>query len=194
VLWWLTTITTQTDSPIQVTVVDSIDSALEKDNGSEPQENPSMPFVIGVHPTHFFSVGMTGGGTVSSTNGGYIGIESSMSRVHGNRLLGLSADVVWDSALNGASMTIGPKVGLLMLAMDGGLGVRSDFDFTESVELGMYGRVGLNLGLGGLYYRMGWWPESDELSVMHHVGVSIKIPQQLGYKPRTPYNQRRTGG
>lgn len=186
-MWWLATVPTQTNSPIQETFVDSTHSVLEEDNGPEPQENPSVPFVIGVHPTQFFSVGITGGGTVSSTNGGYVGIESSISRVYGNRMMGLSTDVVWDSALSGASITIGPKVGVLMLAMDGGVGVRSDVDFTEPVELGMYGRVGLNLGLGGVYYRMGWWPESDELSVMHHIGVSIKIPQQLGYEPRTPY-------
>jgi len=186
-MWWLATIPTQTDSPIQLTFVEATRSLFEDNKDLELQKKSSKPFVIGVHPTQFFSVGMTGGGTVSSTNGGYVGIESSLSRVYGNRLVGLSTDVVWDSALNGASMTIGPRVGVLMLAIDGGLGVRSGVDFTESVDVGMYGRVGLNLGLGGMYYRMGWWPESDELSVMHHVGVSIKIPQQIGYTPRTPY-------
>ena len=186
-MWWLTTIPTQIDVSIQPIQVEKTVSGLEEIKASESQEKPSVPFVIGVRPKKFLSVGMTGGGTVSSTNGGYVGIESSMSRVYGNRLLGLSADVVWDSALNGASMTIGPKVGLLIFAFDTGLGVRSDFDLKEPVELGVVARVGLNLGLGGVYYRMGWWPQSDELSVMHHVGVSVKIPQQLGYEPRTPY-------
>lgn len=188
-MWWLATVPTQTNSPIQETFVDSTHSVLEEDNGPEPQENPSVPFVIGVHPTQFFSVGITGGGTVSSTNGGYVGIESSISRVYGNRMMGLSTDVVLDSALSGASITIGPKVGVLMLTMDGGVGVRSDVDFTEPVELGMYGRVGLNLGLGGVYYRMGWWPESDELSVMHHIGVSIKSHSNLDMNREPPMSK-----
>ena len=206
VMWWLTTISTQTGIPRPVVVVESVsivgegverrieslseeklEGNVEAGTVLESEDDRLVPFVIGVHPTTFVSLGMTGGVSMSTNNGGYVGAEASVSRVYGNRLFGLSTDVMWDSALKGASMTIGPKVGVLMLAVDSGLGVRSGFDFTEPVEVGMYGRAGLNLGLGGLYYRVSWWPQSDELSVVHHLGVSIKIPQQIGYEPRTPY-------
>ena len=42
------------------------------------------------------------------TNGGFVGVETSLSRVNGNRLLGLSGDVLWDTGLDGVSATVGP--------------------------------------------------------------------------------------
>ena len=36
-------------------------------------------------------------------------------------------DVLWDTGLGGVSATLGPRVGLLMLAVDGGVSVRHDF-------------------------------------------------------------------
>ena len=67
-------------------------------------------------------------------NGGFVGLETSLSRVNGNRLLGLSGDVLWDTGLGGVSATIGPRIGVLMLAMDGGISVRNDF--TSPVDTG----------------------------------------------------------
>ena len=39
--------------------------------------------------------------------------------LNGNRLLGVSGDVLWDTGLGGVSATVGPRIGVFMLAMDG---------------------------------------------------------------------------
>ena len=149
------------------------DSAQQKVQELRPQ-----PFQIGVQPDVFWSVGGTSGLSLSSNNGVYAGVETSLSRVNGNRLIGLATDAIWDSGLQGVSATVGPRVGLLMFAMDGGVSIRSDF--VDPVETGGQLRVLLNLGFGTVYYRTGFWPNTDELSTVHQLGMSLKFPQMLG--------------
>ena len=36
-----------------------------------------------------------------------------------------------------------------------------------------------------MYYRAGVLVETEELSTVHQIGLRLKFPQQLGYKPRT---------
>lgn len=160
--------------------------------GQEVADNPTRTliqspqnsaFQVGVEPKIFVSFGAMSGVSMSSTNGGFVGVETAMSRVNGNRLVGLSADVLWDSGLGGVSAMMGPRVGLLMIAVDGGVGVRHNFDGTS--EVGSQLRALCNLGIGSIYYRVGFWPESEELSTVHQLGISVKFPQQLGYQPRT---------
>ena len=140
-------------------------------------------FEVGVRPRVFVSFGATSGLSVSSTNGGFIGLETGVSRVNGNRLVGLSGDVLWDSGLGGFSATVGPRVGLLVFAVDGGISVRQDA--VRASEMGAQLRTLLNFGIGSMYYRVGFWPEAEELSTVHQLGVSLRFPQQIGYKPRT---------
>ena len=147
------------------------------------QEVPESAFEIGVQPDVFFAVGGTSGISLSSVNGGFVGLETSLARVHGNRLVGLSGDVLWDTGLGGMSATLGPRVGVLMLAMDGGVSVRSDFE--NPPEMGSQLRLLLNLGFGTMYYRVGFWPNTDELSSVHQIGFGLRFPQILGYTPRT---------
>jgi len=147
------------------------------------QSPQTSAFQVGVEPRVFVSFGGMSGVSISSVNGGFVGLEAAVSRVNGNRLVGLSGDVLWDSGLGGVSATMGPRVGLLMAALDGGVSVRQDFDGT--LEVGSQLRAICNLGVGSFYYRAGFWPNADELSTVHQLGISIKFPQQLGYKPRT---------
>tara|TARA_B100001093_G_scaffold504166_1_gene559575 strand:+ start:209 stop:733 length:525 start_codon:yes stop_codon:yes gene_type:complete len=140
-------------------------------------------FEVGVRPRVFVSLGATSGLSVSSQNGGFVGLETAVSRVNGNRLVGLSGDVLWDSGLGGFSSTVGPRVGLLVVAVDGGISVRQEIEGTP--EVGAQVRTLLNLGIGTMYYRVGFWPESEDLSTVHQLGVSLRFPQQIGYKPRT---------
>ena len=143
----------------------------------------SDAFQVGVEPTTFLSFGATSGLSLSSNNGLFVGLESAISRVNGNRLFGLSGDVLWDTGLDGVSATIGPRVGLLIVSVDGGVSVRHDFE--GAVEVGSQLRAICNLGFGSMYYRVGFWPETEALSTVHQLGISLKFPQQLGYKPRT---------
>ena len=152
-------------------------------NESQMQEVSEQSFQIGVQPDMFLAVGATSGMSFSSVNGGFVGLETSLSRVNGNRLLGLSGDVLWDTGLGGVSATIGPRIGVLMLAMDGGISVRNDF--TSPVDTGAQLRWLVNLGFGTMYYRTGFWPNTDELSIVHQIGFGLKFPQTLGYGPRT---------
>ena len=155
-------------------------SDVEQDQSQEVQ-TPS--FQVGVKPNVFLSFGGTSGLSVSSSNGGFVGVETSLSRIHGNRLVGLTGDLLWDSGFGGLTATVGPRVGALVFALDGGVAVRSDFEQPPAV--GAQVRTLLNLGFGSMYYRVGFWPDAAELSTVHQLGVGMKFPQQLGYKPRT---------
>ena len=69
--------------------------------------NQARYFIVWCHKWHVIVI----------MNGGFVGLES-LSRVNGNRLLGLSGDVLWDTGLGGVSATIGPRIG----AVDAGHG------------------------------------------------------------------------
>ena len=142
-----------------------------------------QPFTIGVDPKTFVSFGGTSGLSLASEHGIFTGVEASIARVNGNRSIGINGDVLWDTVLQGASISVGPRFGVLMFALDGGVGLRTDFD--AGVELGSYIRTSLNLGFVSTHYRFGLWPEADELATVHQLGVSLRFPQQLGYAPRT---------
>ena len=161
-----------------------ISLALGQGSGSdfpeiEQHDEVAQPFQIGVQPDYFLAVGGIGGISLSSVNGSFVGIETSLSRVHGNRLLGLSGDIVWDNSLNGVTATIGPRMGMLVFAMDGGISIRSQL--STPAEIGGQLRFLLNLGVGTVYYRTGFWPIPDELSTVHQIGFGIRFPQRLGY-------------
>lgn len=148
-------------------------------------DTPEQPFEIGVHPKTFVSVGGTGGVGVSDNKGVFAGLSATVSRVNGNSLIGATSDLTWDASSNQLVATVGPRVGKLMVALDGGLAVRSDF--TES-EMGGQVRGSLNLGLGSVYIRTMLWPQTDGgVSAVTQLGFSVNFPQQLGYKPRTTY-------
>ena len=148
-------------------------------------DNPEQPFEIGVHPKTFVSVGGTTGIGVSDNKGVFAGLNATVSRVNGNSLIGATGDVTWDASSNQLVATVGPRVGKLMFALDGGLAIRSDF--TESA-LGGQVRGSLNLGLGSVYIRTMLWPQTDGgVSAVTQLGFSVNFPQQLGYKPRTTY-------
>lgn len=159
---------------------------LESVSGAEQEQSQATPapsFQVGVKPNVFLSFGGTSGLSVSSSNGGFVGGEASLSRIHGNRLVGLTGDVLWDTGFGGLTATVGPRIGALVFALDGGVSVRSNFELPPTV--GSQVRALLNLGFGSMYYRVGFWPGAAELSTVHQLGVGIKFPQQLGYKPRT---------
>ena len=165
-----------------------VNMAFGQESSDGPTQSVSQnikmdAFEVGVKPRVFVSLGATSGLSVSSTNGGFVGLETGVSRVNGNRLVGFSGDVLWDSGLGGLVATVGPRVGLLVLAVDGGISVRQDVD--QSSEVGVQLRTLLNLGIGSMYYRVGLWPEAEELSTVHQLGMSLRFPQQIGYKPRT---------
>ena len=63
-------------------------------SGSQFQDVPEQPFQIGVEPDVFLAIGGTSGISLSSLNGGFVGVETSLSHVRGNRLVGLLGDVL----------------------------------------------------------------------------------------------------
>ena len=156
-------------------------------------------FQIGKRPGTFLSVGALGGvGFVEPdeqdgrATGGYGGLEATAARVNGSRSFGLTSDVVLDSA-QGVVLTVGPKVGVWALHVDGGLSVRVPLSdpTTQSQErvqsrYGLYTKGSVNLGLGTFYYRTLWGNES--LRTVHQVGLSVRVPWLLGYQPRTGSN------
>ena len=169
-----------------VLLMGNVAFGLESTSGAvhtQPENVQTQSFQVGVEPNVFLSFGGTSGLSLSSTNGGFVGVETTLSRVYGNRLVGLTGDVLWDTGFGGLTATVGPRVGVLVFALDGGVGLRSDFDMSPTV--GGQVRTMLNLGFGSLYYRVGFWPGAVELSTVHQLGFGIKFPQQLGYKPRT---------
>lgn len=153
-------------------------------------------FQIGKRPGTFLTVGGLGGVGFTEQNaqdgraaGGYGGLEASVARVNGSRSFGLTSDVVFDSA-QGVVLTVGPKVGVWALHVDGGLSVRVPLSdpTTQSTQspqshYGLYTKGSLNLGLGSLYYRTLWG--NEHLGTVHQVGLSVRLPRLLGYQPRT---------
>ena len=166
-----------------VLLMGNVAFGLESFSVARQDHHQNESFQVGVEPHIFLSVGGTSGLSVSSNNGAFIGVETALSRINGNRLMGLSADALWDTGLGGVSATVGPRFGVLMFAIDGGISVRHDFD--RPTEVGSQIRTLLNLGFGSIYYRVGFWPSAEELSTVHQFGFSLKFPQQFGYKPRT---------
>ena len=165
-----------------------VNMAFGQESADDPTQSVSQnikmnAFEVGVKPRVFVSLGATSGLSLSSESGVFVGLESGVSRVNGNRLFGLSGDILWDSGLGGFSATVGPRVGILVIALDGGISVRQKIE--RSAEVGAQLRTMLNFGIGSMYYRVGFWPESEELSTVHQLGVSLRFPQQIGYKPRT---------
>ena len=126
-----------------------ISLAFGDETGLDSTENQiqevSDPFQIGVQPDGRSLLAVPVGMSFSTENGGFVGVETSLSRVNGNRLLGISGDVLWDTGLD-VSATVGPRIGVFMLAMDGGIGLRSDFE--SPADIGAQLRFLLNVGFG----------------------------------------------
>ena len=90
----------------------------------------------------------------------------------------LFANVFYDFAQQDTTITIGPRIGKMVLGVDGGLGVR--LGGADQIELGQQFRAIFNLGIASVYYRYGIWSEENT----HQVGLTIKIPTILNYEPR----------
>lgn len=142
------------------------------------------PFVLGREPQTFVNVGWTAGASLAETPGIFAGGTAGISRITGNQWVGATADILLDTG-SGINLLVGPKVGLLVLGVDAGFAARSDF--RNPIVTGGYGRAEVNLGVVSWYYRAVVWPVESALSTTHQLGVSMKFPQQLGYKPRVVY-------
>ncbi len=142
------------------------------------------PFVVGAKPQTFWSIGGTTGGAVSDDWGGFVGLETGLSTVKGNRLLGVQSDLFYDTTQQNVVASIGPKVGVLMLNVDGGLAVSSNL--SDITRVGGYGRLSMNFGVFAGYYRFNVWGEDT----LQQFGISIKVPQLLGYQPRMEYAEQ----
>ena len=144
-------------------------------------QSVSESYVIGVRPKTYLNIGGTSGVSIVDTTGLYAGGVLGFSRVKGNHTLGVSTEWFYDSNLTGLTGTLGPKVGLLMGELDGGAVMNTGSD---STTWGGYARLGLNFGLASSYYRV---LVLSERTTTHHIGVTLKFPQQLGYQPRLEY-------
>lgn len=144
-------------------------------------QSVSEPYVIGVRPKTYLNIGGASGLSVSNGTGLYAGGAFGVSRVKGNHTLGVSTELFYDSNLKGLTGTLGPKVGLLIGELDGGVVMNTGSDLTT---WGGYARLGLNFGLASSYYRV---LVLSERTTTHHIGVTLKFPQQLGYRPRVEY-------
>ncbi len=147
-------------------------------------------FQIGKRPGTFLSVGALGGlgftaqdGQRDAVSSVYAGLEATASRVNGSRSLGLTSDVAFDTT-QGMVLTVGPKVGIWAVHVDGGMAVRVPLgEASNQGRYGVYTKGSLNLGLGSLYYRTLW--ANENFQTVHQVGLSLRVPQLLGYQPRT---------
>lgn len=144
-------------------------------------QSVSEPYVIGVRPKTYFNIGGTSGVSFSDGKGLYAGGTLGVSRVKGNHTLGVSTEWLYDSNLTGLTGTLGPKVGLLMGELDGGAVMNTGAD---STTWGGYARLSLNFGILSSHYRV---LVLTKQSPVNHIGVTLKFPQQLGYRPRVEY-------
>lgn len=141
------------------------------------------PFSFGSPPQKYLSTGLTTGASFTpSGNGVYLGGECNYVRLKKQFWMGVYTDAVYDFGQAAATVTLGPKIGLLAFGLDGGLGLRTNLK--DQTELGFQTRAMLNLGLFSLYYRYGGWPDSGVITSTHQTGISLKMPFPLTYEPR----------
>ena len=132
------------------------------------------PYSFGFPAQKMFNTGLTAG--VSQR--GFMGLECNYSVVKKSIWMGVYSDVFYDFDQQDTTITIGPRIGKMVLGVDGGLGIR--LGGVDQIELGQQFRALFNLGIASVYYRYGIWSEENT----HQIGLTIKIPTILNYEPR----------
>ena len=147
--------------------------------GVAAAQSVNETYVIGVRPKTYLSIGTTSGVSMSNGTGVFVGGMTGISRVRGNHLLGVTTECLYDSNVSGVMGTLGPKLGLLIGEVDLGFA----FSTGHKSSRGGYIRAGMNFGVVSVNYRILMLSEAP----IHHIGMSLKFPQQLGYRPRMDY-------
>lgn len=131
---------------------------------------------VGPQTEFFLPFGLTTGASFGSKGtGGFLGGELSAVWLNEGLWGGLYADAFFDFGESATSVTAGPELGLGVLGVDGGVGVR--FGREDDPEIGAQGRVMLSLaGAFTLFGRYGFWPDSKGAEHVFQVGVLIKMP------------------
>ena len=93
---------------------------------------------------------------------------------------GLYTDALYDFGNGNTMITLGPKVGMYIIGLDGGIGIV--LDPKDQRNLQMQGRFLLTFGVFSMYYRYGGRLDTDVRT--HQTGLSIKMPFPLNYEPR----------
>jgi len=155
--------------------------------GSKPaaaeEINRAAPFSFGVKPQGYGNLGVTAGASSASTGGGgYLGLECSYIRVKDKFWTGIYADAAYDFGQTATTLTLGPKLGMLALGFDGGLGLRNGVQ--DEMEIGFQARTMITFGIFSTYYRYGGWPSEQGLEAVHQGGVLLKMPFALSYDSR----------
>jgi len=132
------------------------------------------PFTIGSRPAWFLLGGVTSGGTVAlADRGAYVGGELSVARLRDGTYVGLYADGYYDWGADGTYVTGGLELGRKLIGIDGGAALRLA---GGERELGVTGRLGVSLGLFGLYARYAYFPDAMADDHVVQVGVALKLP------------------
>ena len=132
------------------------------------------PYSFGFPVQKMFNTGLTTG----ISQRGFVGLECNYSVVKKSAWMGVYSDVFYDFAQQDTTITIGPRIGKMVLGVDGGLGIR--LGGVDQIELGQQFRALFNLGIASVYYRYGIWSEENT----HQIGLTIKIPTILNYERR----------
>lgn len=129
-------------------------------------------FTIGARPAWYVLGGVTGGATVTSDRGGYVGGELSVARLNEGRWFGLYGDGYYDFGIKRTYTTGGIELGYKMFGIDAGGAARFGGD---KVEPGLTGRLFVTVGILSIYGRYAWF---DALRNDHvvQVGALLKLP------------------
>ena len=139
------------------------------------------PYSFGVPPQRYFNTGVTAGSSFSSLGKGrFLGIECNYVRSNKGMWAGLYTDALYDFGNGNTMITIGPKIGMYIIGLDGGIGIV--LDPKDQRDLQMQGRILLTFGVFSMYYRYGIRMDTDIST--HQIGLSIKMPFPLNYEPR----------
>ena len=112
------------------------------------------PYSFGVIPKQYVHTGMSTGTSFASNGvGGYLGLEGNYTQFRRNFWMGGYTDVLYDFGQDSILVTAGPRIGKLVLGVDGGLGMRMSAN--KKMELGWQARTMFTTGAFSLYYRFG---------------------------------------
>lgn len=132
------------------------------------------PFTIGSRPAWFVLGGVTSGGTVAfADRGAYVGGELSVARLRDGNYVGFYADGYYDWGADGTYVTGGFELGRRFIGIDGGAALR--FAGGER-DLGVTGRLGVGVGMVGLYARYAYFGEAMTDEHVLQVGIALKLP------------------
>jgi hypothetical protein len=132
------------------------------------------PFTIGSRPAWFLLGGVTSGGTVAlADRGAFVGGELSLARLRDGNYLGFYADGYYDWGADGTYVTGGLELGRKLVGLDGGAALRLA---GGEREVGVTGRLGVSVGLFGLYARYAYFTGAMADDHVLQVGVAFKLP------------------